>query len=253
MNAAEVERIKEILPTTLGSAELRSRVSAEILRRSIFSARMANAYYLARLRDICTLVSNGTISHSEARYRLLVILEHLGYSAQDGGGIQNPASLRRLDLILDTQRQMAASVARLMSENDAIRAQFPAWELVRVERRMIPRIDWPSRWRNAATTVNFEGVVRNSTRFVALKSSPVWQALGDGAGGFKDVLFNPYPPFAYSSGMGWRAVPREECAALGLVAEEVPAPKEATLDPGDKEILEAIRRYGLPKIAEGIE
>jgi hypothetical protein len=44
----------------------------------------------------------------------------------------------------------------------------------------------------------------------ALKTSPIWQALADGAGGFEDTLGSPYPPFAFGSGMAWVNVRRSE-------------------------------------------
>ena len=53
MNAAEIERIKDLLPTSLGSEEIRRNVAADILRRSVFSARMESARYLARVREVC--------------------------------------------------------------------------------------------------------------------------------------------------------------------------------------------------------
>ena len=40
MDPAEIIRIKELLPTSLGSDEVREQIAADILRRSIFSARM---------------------------------------------------------------------------------------------------------------------------------------------------------------------------------------------------------------------
>ena len=52
---------------------------------------------------------------------------------------------------------------------------------------------------------------------VALKSSPIWQALGDGAGGFRDTLGNPYPPFAFGSSYAWVHVDRLEARELGLL------------------------------------
>ena len=44
MNPADIMRIKELLPTDLGSDELREQIAADILRRSVFSARMESAH-----------------------------------------------------------------------------------------------------------------------------------------------------------------------------------------------------------------
>ena len=40
MDPAEIMRIKALLPTDLGSDEVKERYAADILRRSVFSARM---------------------------------------------------------------------------------------------------------------------------------------------------------------------------------------------------------------------
>lgn len=105
----------------------------------------------------------------------------------------------------------------------------------------MPRTDWPARWRAAGEECGWEGASRED--FVALKGSPIWQALGDGAGGFRDTLGNPFPPFAYSSTMAWEPVDRGECAALGLDPDGASGSK-ATLSPSEREIAEAAKRYG---------
>lgn len=241
MRPGDIERLKKLLPTSLGSEEVRARFAADILRRSVFSARMAHAAYLAKVREVCAAVADGTMDQATARARLLAVLEQMGHSQQDPGGLLNPASQRRLDLIIDTQRQMAASVAMLSEETEATVAMHPAWRLVRMGNPRMPRTDWPARWRAAGEECGWEGASRQD--FVALKGSPIWQALGDGAGGFKDTLGNPYPPFAYSSTMAWEPVDRDECAALGLDPDGASGSK-ATLSPSEREIAEAAKRFG---------
>ena len=58
---------------------------------------------------------------------------------------------------------------------------------------------------------------------------------------------NPFPPFAYGSGMGWIGVGRDECIRLGLIGEdeEVGRPDGGSLSPAEKEIAEAAERLGL--------
>ncbi len=257
MTAADIIRIKALLPTDMGSDELREQVARDILRRSVFSARMESARYLARIRDVCAQMLDGRISQATARDILGGILERMGLSPQDGGGISNPASLARLNLIIDTQTQMAASVARLSEQTPAVLDMWPAWELVRLEERAMPRGDWPLRWDAAARAVGFEGVSRDYGRMVALKDSPVWQALGDGAGGFRDTLGNPFPPFAYNSGMGWEDVSREECEALGLDMSGAAAsspPEQPSLAPDREELARAAEKWGFDydEIAKGV-
>ena len=241
MRPGDIERLKKLLPTSLGSEEVRARFAADILRRSVFSARMAHAAYLAKVREVCAAVADGTMDQATARARLLSVLEQMGHSQQDPGGLMNPASQRRLDLIIDTQRQMAASVAMLSEETEATVAMHPAWRLARMGAPRMPRTDWPARWRAAGEECGWEGASRED--FVALKGSPIWQALGDGAGGFRDTLGNPFPPFVYSSTMAWEPVDRGECAALGLDPDGASGSK-ATLSPSEREIAEAAKRYG---------
>lgn len=252
MTAADIIRIKELLPTSLGSEEIREQIARDILQRSIFSARMESARYLAKIRDVCAQIAAGEINQADARLKLVTLLEQMGHSPQDGGGITNPASIRRLNLVIDTQRQMAASVAVLSEQTEATVAMWPAWELTRLETRAVPRPDWDRRWAAAGLACNFEGALKD--RLIALKNSPIWQHLGNGAGGYRDTLGNPYPPFAFSSGMDWVEVDRDKCIALGLVkeGEDIAAPSLASLTPGERDIIEAVERYGFPQLAEGI-
>lgn len=246
MKPEEIERIKDLLPTTLGSEEIRRQIAADILRRSVLSARMASATYLAKIRDVCSRVLAGEINQATAVLELTQTLADMGHSPQDGTGLDNPASLRRLNLIVDTQTQMAASVARIDNQTEATVALWPAWELVRFEDRRVPRQDWARRWREAGNAVGWQGALQN--RFIALKSSPIWAALGAGAGGFRDTLGNPYPPFAFSSGLDWQEVSAEECKKLGLATGSAAKPPRADLTPGEKDILDAVQRYGFPQI-----
>ena len=51
MKPADIMRLKELLPTELGSEEIREQIARDILARSVFSARMESAHYLKRLRE----------------------------------------------------------------------------------------------------------------------------------------------------------------------------------------------------------
>lgn len=276
MRAEEIMRLKELLPTNLGGAEIREQIATNILQRSVFSARMADAHYLKRLRDVCVQLLAGEINQATARADLGSLLEQMGFSplTQDetgatimDGSLANPASERRLQLILDTQTQMAASVARLSSQTSDTVYLTPAWELVRFEPRRVPRPDWRDRWNAAGESVGWEGALTargvTGNRMIALKTSPIWQALGNGEGGYTDTLGNPYPPFAYSSGMDWIGVDRDECIRLGLISEDwdpedgrgdlTNRPQLATsLAVDGAEIQEAISRYGFPHIGFGL-
>ncbi len=259
MNPADIIRLKELLPTAMGSDELREQVAADILRRSVFSARMESARYLALVRETCADFAAGEINTGEARLRLMDELARMGHSPTDGGGISNPASISRINLIVKTQRRMAASVGRLNAQTETSVELFPAWELTRFSERGAPRTDWDRRWTAAGNAVGWEGALRRAGdwpdwKMVALKSSPIWEALGNGAGGFRDTLQNPFPPFAFGSGLSWLDVSRADCVKYGLISddEKVSAPEPASLSPADKEIAEAARLTGFDDLLEDL-
>lgn len=258
MNQSDIQRVKNLLPTDLGSDEIRETIASQILRRSIFSARMASASYLSDLRDVLTRISAGAIDRATAVRELTASLGRIGASPADGGGLSNPASRARLDLIVRTNRQTAASVAQIQSQTPDTLDDYPGWELRRFSGRRAPREDWAERWRSAGDSVGWAGAARHSGNFpewsfIALKSSPIWQALGDGAGGYRDTLGNPYPPFAYASGLAWDDVERERCEALGLVkpGEMVRMPPSPDMAPDADELADARRRTGFD-LSEGM-
>ena len=256
MKPADIIRLKELLPTSLGSAEYREQFAADILRRSIISARIEEARLLAKIREVSSALAAGEINASKAREGLLNVLSQIGYdTTADDGKLENPVAEKRLNLILETQRQMAASVARLSLETEDTLDMYPAWELTRADAPAMPRKDWPSRWNAAGESVGWEGARKGiyygsgvGIGFVALKSSPIWAALGSGVGGFRDTLGNPYPPFAFGSYMDWIDVDRETAERLGLLHpdETASAPSAPSLSPDDAELLEAAQRVGWP-------
>ena len=231
---------KAILPTPLKSDTIRVFWSDEIRRRAFFSARTTEAKYLDILRTMCADVAEGRMDNATARKKLRAALSGFGVEFQgEDRNLVDLASRRRLDLIVDTQRQMAhgAAAAAVQGRGEAL-AAFPAWRLERYGTRAEPR-DWTRRWREAGNAVGWEGACRAD--FVALKGSPIWEALGQGAGGFTDTLGNPYPPFAFSSGMGWTPVRRGDCARYGLDPDEATG-GNPTLSPGQEDIRRAAER-----------
>ena len=266
MKPEDIERIKELLPTSLGSDEIREQFAADILRRSIVSARIEDARVLAKIREVCASLAAGEINAAKAREGLLNVLAQIGYdTTADDGKLENPIAEKRLNLILETQRQMAASVARLSLETEDTLDMYPAWELTRADAPAMPRKDWPQRWNAAGESIGWEGARKGiyygsgvGIGFVALKSSPIWAALGNGVGGYRDTLGNPYPPFAYGSYMDWVDVDRDTSKQLGLLksGEAVSSPLEQnqpTLSPDDAELLEAAKRVGWPGLFDDIK
>ena len=176
--------------------------------------------YLDRVQTVLMQVADGTLDASAARLALTDTLAQFGYTPEPGtaGTLKDARTLARLNLVLKTNRQTAASLAQLAeSEDPQVAALFPAWELASGGYRKHHRTDWPQRWKAAGERVAWRGAHR--TKMVALKSSPIWQALGDGVGGFRDTLGNPYPPFAFGSSYEWVPVDRLEARELGLLDE----------------------------------
>lgn len=155
------------------------------------------------LQPIIDAYNAGEINLAELRERVASVYE---------------ANEPRIDFIAQTQRRMAQSLGQLAAQTPGVLKAFPAWRLVRRGTRMDPRNDWNHRWAAAGSATAWQGACKDG--FVALKGSPIWAALGEGAGGFRDAIGNPFPPFAFGSGMGWVAVARNEAAALGLVGED---------------------------------
>ena len=219
MTIAEQILSKKPMPSFMDSEDIRLRVAREIREKAFFSAKNAMVDYLKQLQQLLGAYANGTLDASEVRVRARQKLDSLGYVAA-GGGMTDHASTRRLNLILKTNTQLAAGMAQRESRNDPLLAKaFPAWELLSGGYRSVHRTDWPIRWAEAGNAVAWKGA-RKGRRMVALKTSPIWEALGNGAGGFHDTLGNPYPPFAYGSSYEWSELSRIEAEKLGLIDDK---------------------------------
>lgn len=166
-------------------------------------------------------VSTG-FSQAEARMQIKDWLKAQGYAAapEDRGTIKDLASDRRVNLFIQTNVELSQGRGWFIQSQDAdTLVAFPGQELVRIETRKTQR-DWQQRFRLAAQTVgdvDAARILESTGRMIARKDSPLWQALGDGAGGFEDTLGNPFPPFAFSSGMGVRDIGYTEAVKLGLL------------------------------------
>ena len=213
--AAEIAAAKAEFPTSLGTAGLR-KLGSDFLRQSLFSARMTNAIAVQALREAVQKVVTGTDNIAEARLKLKQIGSALDYDPATGfpgegpvppaeaGSLLDLYSTDRINLQLKTQEDLAQGAAKNVWGNEPAQLeQYPAWELVRVyavevERGLqqrkgglipVPEDAWDSangRWHHACVESGDTEAMRIFTetgRMIARKDSPVWQALGDGAGG----------------------------------------------------------------------
>jgi hypothetical protein len=258
-DAMQQWRQREVMETNLGSAELRG-MAQHIRNRAVFSARTTNANYLKEVANVVDDILAGKCGMAEGRYRLMRKLKELGYDPATGfpddmgsvppaerDSLQDLSSERRIDLLLETNVRMAQGYAQTIAGNTPTQLYaYPAWELVRLYHRDVPRgtpeshsPGWMQRWTAAGQAVEWDGAIDD--RFIARKDSRIWQALGDGEGGYTDTLLNAFPPFAFRSGLAWRPVDRAQAYDLGLVTrEETPAASPADLTPGQREVVRVV-------------
>lgn len=227
---------KNLLPTDWGTDELRT-LAADVRAKALFSARNTNRGILETIQDQIGGLLKGEFNEATARMKVQQAIQSTGYSAEFGfpgdegkgippaeeGSLRDLASDERIRLVLETNYRQAANFALREQGNDDLgRFLFPAWELVRLYVRRVPRgempgsLGWDERFVRAGGSL-IEG------RMIALKDDDVWENLGD-SDQFEDGLDSSFPPYAFNSGMAWQEVPRAECVSLGLISgEEVPA------------------------------
>jgi hypothetical protein len=117
--------------------------------------------------------------------------------------ITDPLSIARLQLVVNTQLELAYGYGQYVTAMDEdVLQEWPAWELVRITPRKAPR-DWFQRWSEAGGTLH-------DGRMIALKTDPIWAKLSR--------FGNPHPPFDFNSGMGVEEVDRDTAESLGLMS-----------------------------------
>lgn len=266
LTALGISRRRRILPTWMGTAEIRE-LGEEFWSNAVFSARTTSAKYLTTVKGLIDGMLEGEMDLPLARLTLKRTLGALGYTPEGGfpgdpdgakvppateATLQDLSSERRLELVLRTQEQLMQGAAQkaLGLEPLAIR-QFPAWELVRVGERRMPR-DWEARWTIALANLDRPVPVKEPgepLRLIAMKGDPIWKALG-ASDLFDDALDVDHPPFAFNSGMGWAGVDQETVRRLGItgpdgetvedVLEVLPRPKASALGI-DPEVLRKLK------------
>ena len=235
-------RDKRVLPTALSSAELREELAAEVRMRSLFSARCTKAAILQEYQDKLEELLNGETNVATARMEIQQLFDALHYTPEFGfpgdegadippaerGTLRDLSSNTRVDLVLQTNMRQCANYGFWkQGQSDFALFAYPAYELVRIYPRVIPRgmrlrqgalehvrgEDWPSRWDVAGGEFFGEG------RMIARKDSEVWGRLGSSEL-FPDALDTFFPPFAFNSGFGWREIDRGEAIRLGVIDED---------------------------------
>src|ERR1041385_8333448 len=240
--ALQSRSIRSNLPTTLGSRDL-SELSGEVKRLANFSARMANAKMLDAISSGAQRMIDGELDPATFRQELQQLAKAIGARGEEGelGTIKDFASEPRTALIGDTTSHMADSYGNFaQGQNQDVLDAYPAQELYRAEERKEKR-DWEQRWREAARAAGDEDAIRvqsETGRMIALKDSQIWDELGNPAN-FDDALGNPFPPFAFTSGMDVRDVARSDAIAIGLMdATDSVEPRDLGIEDLAKQSLE---------------
>lgn len=239
-DALRVAEIRNLLPTTLGSAGIRDAIAADIRARAVFASRMGNLSVVSQLKEVVDQLAAGETNLATARLVMMRTLQAVGYTPEGGfpsdpegevppaleGTLQDLSSTKRLNFILRTQLALVRGRGQQLRGMEPARMrQFPAYELVRSQQKEVPRmwggmhdgtpprraksIDPRPRWTIAGGKPTADG------RLIALKGDPIWGELG-GSGNFDDALDVDFPPFAFESGMRWKEVSRGECNALRI-------------------------------------
>jgi hypothetical protein len=205
---------KETVPSEMRTAEW-ARVPQQVREGSFWMAGVTKAAILDEFRGHAAQIVEGNTNIPEATRRIQAFLDATGYTPapDEEGTIQDLRTPRRIAVTLATNVKLLQGWAKKeRGMRDGAMRAFPAWELVRIDSRQVPR-EWPQLWEDAGGTLI-------NGRMIALKSDPIWSALGNQ---FEDSIGVDYPPFMWGSGMGWKPISRREAKELGLLKKPVPA------------------------------
>lgn len=231
------------MPTDLDTAGLRE-LGADVLARSVFTARGTNAIFVSKLKEVVDQLAAGDIGEGQARTALYETLDALGYDVEKGGfpgeevppalkgTLQDLRSFRRMDLIVRTQRDLMQGAGEQWrgQQPDRLR-EYPAIMLVRFRDAAVPR-DWPSRWRIAFDRDPVQGFTETAyqsvgaeTGLIALKGDPGWGELGS-YDNFPDALGVDHSPFYFNSEMWGKEISMERAIELGVTGPDGETPEE---------------------------
>jgi hypothetical protein len=252
---------KTAITAALDSEQWR-RVPLELRDRAFFSARVESVRFLSiaqrklqhRLELTTEQLENGKaalVNRDSFIRDMRRIAEEEGLQTTGPAGrgtVRDIRSVKRLGLIYDIQTESAAGYARWKVDTDPdVLDEFPAYRLgPSTARQPRPESYWRNRWQQAGDATGWQGATRTS--MVALKTSPIWQALS--------IFGTPWPPFDYGSSRLLEDVDRDEAAALGLVPRTGPVPAfgaKGSTPEAFNETLQASTRGLMPSALDNLE
>lgn len=211
--ALDSAQVRSLLPTTGTHAQI-AALDPAIKRRALWSATVTSVEHLQKIEDLRDGILSGRVGLDEARVQIKALLADQGYQPdpEQAGGLQDLSSTPRINLQLETNVDVARGAGWYEQGQDPVVLDaYPAQELVRFFGPDDPsrQRDWAARWLKCGGQFYGE-------RMIALKNDSIWRKLGDSSI-FPDGLDNPYPPFAFNSGMDVVDVDRAEAQDLGLI------------------------------------
>lgn len=211
---------------TLDSAEW-SKVPYQLRERAFFSSKVNDIKTLQEVKtrveaaltwkpgDTSAPVMDSGLFAKEMRG----ILINGGVRTADAtelGTLKDIMSTQRMKLVFDTQTAMARGWSEMKTGMDPdLLDAFPGYHFTRLMPKRNPRPGgyWDAQWSQAVAAARGVGCILSPK--MGLKTSPVWQALGN-LGPFG----NPFAPFAYGSGMGLEDADRYTCESVGLLKKD---------------------------------
>lgn len=160
------------------------------------------------------IVMDGCVDRATRRMRF-------GHELKKRGMSLDVYTRELLDLVIGAWEKSDTAKATLASRTISILKVWPAFRLTGYGTFKREPTDWADRWRAAGESVCWQGAVIEpgagpEWAMTALVASPIWAALGNGAGGFDDSFGWPHPPFAVGSSLFWKHVDWRQCRELGL-------------------------------------
>lgn len=231
--AIAIAQSKGLLPNDLSSAQL-SVLDQQLKQRAVFSARLDKAEVLQVLLDNLEAIVSGlrdergvyrSIPEAKAQLREAMLRAGVPFAPVGTAKIKDFYSDTRRDLIVRTNVLDTMGFGQHVALQGSLYS-VPAQKLVRTR---VPKggaaamRPWVRRWHDAMDAIGSDAESgctipeESGGIMAALINHPIWQALGNGAGGYGDALGNPWAPFAFNSGMSLTPISRAQAVALGLI------------------------------------
>lgn len=119
------------LLTNKNSRQIAADIPAKVRAQIFFSASVADARVLEKIREVTTAYFRGELGLSEARKRFAQWIDARGIGDPTDRRISNIASAGRIDLILSQQAKMGAAVGRYQVSRDPdIEERYPCWRYI---------------------------------------------------------------------------------------------------------------------------